>query len=541
MQHVLYSDPETVLRSVPLCGTNGLTVDGEDHLIIASIGTQSVLVMDTDTGQIIRKFSAPLITAPDDVAIGKDGSIYFTDVPTGNIGRISPKGQVSVVENLGQWINALRVSPKGDKLYVSHCIGADKLTEVDLTGKAKPKVLAEGIGWPNSMAFGPDGYLYTPLNRGNQILRWNTDTGEHEVAVPTRSIPSSVKFDSKGRMLVTEFLLGRLVRYDLGIGERTVISDQLPTGLDNVAVDSKDRMFVSSNHNGGIVEVYEDGRLRELSPPGLLTPSSVAILATPQGDRLIVSDFYNIRFYDTESLRLERTIHTGFYPFVKDDKELGESTNLAFPIAVASAGNTLVIASWQNNTVQVFDLVENCVVRTVECHVPIYAIKFGDDLIVSEYKNQGVVSISPEGKKRILVGGIAIPTGLAVREGNLWAADWSEGQILKVISNGEVLAKPTVVVTGLSQPEGIAVTPNGDLLVVETGIGRLLKVNLVSAESVILADNLKIKMGVKTNSSEPPKRHFSGVAIGSDGSIYVSCDEGREVVRLRGKAQSSNP
>lgn len=538
MQHVFYSEPEPVLCSVPLYGTNGLTVDKEDHLIIASIGMKSVLVMDTDTGKIIRKFTDPLITAPDDVAIGKDGSIYFTDVPTGNVGRISPDGQISVAEKLDPWINALRLSPKGDKLFVSHCIGADRLTEVDLTGKAKPRVLDKDIGWPNSMAFGPDGCLYTPLNRGNQILRWNTDTGKHEVAIPTQSIPSSVKFDSKGRMLVTEFLLGRLVRYDLSTGESTVISDQLPTGLDNVAVDSKDRMFVSSNHNGGIVEVFEDGRLRELSPPGLLTPSSVAVLSTPQGERLVVSDFYNIRFFETESFRLERTIHTGFYPSVKDDKNLGESMNLAFPITVACSENSLIISSWKNNTVQLFDLVKNAVVRTVECRIPIYAIKFGEELIVSEFETKSVVSISPEGRRSVLVEGIVNPSGLAAHEDNLWAADQSEGQILMIISNGDVLTEPRVVVTGLSQPEGIAATPNGDLLVVERGAGRLLEIDSDIGKFTVLADNLK--MSVKMESGKSPKNYFSGVAIGSDGSIYVSCNENREVVRLRGNVQFEN-
>ena len=65
----------TVLRSVPLHGTNGLTVDHQDHLIIASIGTKAVVVMDTETGEVIRTFRDPLIIAPDDVAMGADGSI----------------------------------------------------------------------------------------------------------------------------------------------------------------------------------------------------------------------------------------------------------------------------------------------------------------------------------------------------------------------------------------------------------------------------------------------------------------------------------
>ena len=433
---------------------------------------------------------------------------------------------------LEPWVNALRISPKGDKLFVSHCIGADMLTEVDLTGRAAPKLLAKDLGWPNSMSFGPDGHLYFPLNRKNQIVRWNIDTGEHDAIVTTRSIPSSVKFDPQGRMLVTEFLLGRLTRYDLRSGEATVMSDRLPTGLDNVAVDSRGRMFVSSNHNGGIVEVSEDGGLRELSPPGLLTPSSVAILQTPIGDRLVVSDFYNMRFFDTDSFQPERTIHTGFYPWAKDEAALGESKNLALPIAVAAAGDRLVVASWQSNTVQVFDLEKNQVVRTIDGHVPVCAIMFGDNVVVSEFETQSVVSIFPDGQRHVLMNGIAVPSGLASQEGNLWVADWSRGRILKLIANHQVLVTPSVVADGLSKPEGITVTKDGRLLlVVESGSGRLRRIDLNTGESAILAENLRI--GIASAPGKPPVNYFSGVTIGTDDSIYVSCDEGREVVRLR--------
>jgi sugar lactone lactonase YvrE len=151
-------------------------------------------------------------------------------------------------------------------LYIGHCIGADRLTEIDLQTRTT-RVVAEQVGWPNSMSFGPDGRWYSPLNMRGEVVRWNLSTGEREVVLRVPTPPSSVKFDSQGRMLVTEFITGRLTRYDPNTGEKTIIADALTTGLDNVAIDSKGRMFIASNHNGGIMEVYEDGRTRELSLP----------------------------------------------------------------------------------------------------------------------------------------------------------------------------------------------------------------------------------------------------------------------------------
>ena len=526
------TDVETILRSVPIPQSNGVTFDSQDHMIIASVAIPAILVMDTRTGKIIREFKGPLITSPDDVTVGKDGSIYFTDVHTGNIGRISTEGEVSVIENIGPWVNSIRLSPAGDQLFVGHCIGADRLTVIDLTGKTKPRVIAEGIGWPNSMSFGPDGRLYTPLNMKRQVVRWNTDTGESEVVVNLEGIPSSVKFDSKGRMLISEFLKGRVSRFDLATKELTVLSDKLGTGLDNVGVDSTDRIFGASNNYGGINEILADGSLRELSPLGLLTPSGLTVMQGSSGEQLALADYANVHFYDIESMKEVRTLSTGFYPHVKDDKELGEAMNFVLPFTVAVDDAKLIATSYISNAVSVFDLQQNRVTRNIEGNTPINAIGFGGDIVVAELKTESVVSIAPNGERRTLASGISVPSGLAARQKDLWAADWSKGQILKVVSDGKVLERPSVLVEGLAQPEGMAVAPDGSILVVESGAGRLLKVDPSNGKAAVLTD--KLTTGLKGPSTVPPTNYFSAVAVGADGSIYVSCDAGREVVRLKG-------
>ena len=87
------------------------------------------------------------------------------------------------------------------------------------------------------------------------------------------------------------------------------------------------------------------------------------------------------------------------------------------------------------------------------------------------------------------------------------------------------------MVKGLDRPEGIAIAKDGSLLAVESEIGRLVKIKPGSGEKIVLAENLKT--GEKPGFKAPPSYYFSGVAVGSDGSIYVSCDKGREVVRVK--------
>jgi sugar lactone lactonase YvrE len=523
---------ETVLRSVPLPILAGLTVDSDDNLVIASFGLRAVLVMDTSTGKIIRKITDPLITGPDDVAMGKDGSIYFTDVQTGVVGQIFTDGKIEIAVKLDPWVNGVRLSPSGDQLFVSHCIGLDRLTVIDLTGKAKPRVLAEGVGFPNSMAWGPDGCLYTPLNMKHNVVRWNTETGETEEVVNLGSMASGVKFDPQGRMLISIFK-GEVWRYDLNTKKMEVLATNLNAGLDNVAVDSKGRIFASNQH-GGIIEIFEDGSVKELSPQGLLIPSGLAVMQGFSGEQLLIADVNTLHFYDTKSMKpVRKSVNSGFYPWAKDYKGFGESSvNMVFPYTVSVDGNSLIISSWLSDAISVFDVQQGRVTRNIDGNIPLNAIAFEGNIIVSEMKTQSVVSISPNGERKTLASGIAVPSGLVAKGKDLWAADWSNGQIVKVVSNGEVLAQPTVVATGLSQPEGMAIAPDGSILVVESGAGRLLSVNPTSGNSTVLAENLKT--GTKAGTSEAPTKYFSAVAVGADGSIYVSCDEGMEIVRMKG-------
>lgn len=567
---------ETVVRSTALFGTNGLAIDRDDHLVIACINPKAVVVMDTNTGKILKKFTHPtLITGPDDVSIAKDGSIYYTDIFSGNIGKISPAGDVRLVVNLGPWVNSIRLSPDETKLYVGHCIGDDRMTEIDLRSGAA-RILAEKVGWPNSSSFGPDGRYYSPLNMRGEVIRWNLQTGGREVVFKVPSPPSSVKFDAKGRMLVTEFITGTIWRYDPKTGEKKMIAKNLTVGLDNIAIDSKGRMFIASNHNGGIMEVFEDGRTRELSPPGLLIPSGVAVMHSSAGEELVVADYWNVRFFDTGSFRQTRHIPSGFYPWVKFTgqpefeqiaREKRYLLNVGLPITVwpAPDGSTLLISSWPSNCVNVYDLNKKRVTRIIDGNRPVFAMQFGGDLVVSELETHSVVSISPDGKRKILAAGLEFlkgsgregkksrmpawlsrlilnvvttfsdgmvyPSGLAAKGNNLYAADWFKGEVLQIIANGEIPARPKTVAKGLERPEGMAFAKDGSLLVIESAAGRLLKINPANGEKTVLAEGLAT--GEQPGFEAAPSYVFSGVAVGSDGSIYVSCDKGRAVVRVK--------
>ena len=62
-------------------GANGVFFDKNDQLHVASVTGRQIGVVDTKTGEIIKKYSpAEGVDGPDDLTIGPDGSIYHTNL-----------------------------------------------------------------------------------------------------------------------------------------------------------------------------------------------------------------------------------------------------------------------------------------------------------------------------------------------------------------------------------------------------------------------------------------------------------------------------
>lgn len=90
--------------------------------------------------------------------------------------------------------------------------------------------------------------------------------------------------------------------------------------------------------------------------------------------------------------------------------------------------------------------------------------------------------------------------------------------VLQIVDNGSIL------------PEGLAVGPDGNLLVVESGTGRLLSIDLAIGDVSTMARDLDI--GVKAIPGTPPTYIFNDVAVSSSGVIYVTGDVSNVLYRI---------
>ena len=169
---------KVLVRGAPISMTNGIVFDSNDRLYIASLVGREIVVMDQKTGKIIDWLNNELgVESPDDVAFGPDGSLYWTSLLTGTVGRISPDG-VKTEQFVGPGANAITFSDDG-RLFVALDFLGDALYELDPSLSNPIHLVAENFGFLNAMDFGPDGYLYGPIWTQGKVVRINVDTHNH--------------------------------------------------------------------------------------------------------------------------------------------------------------------------------------------------------------------------------------------------------------------------------------------------------------------------------------------------------------------------
>ena len=188
---------------------------------------------------------------------------------------------------------------------------------------------------------------------------------------------------------------------------------------------------------------------------------------------------------------------------------------------VSSDGNNLVVSSWFSSAVQVWDPQTNQVLENYAMAVPLDAIRFKNDILVSDIGLGGVVRASdlsvvlPMDNTNVFV-----PSGLATDGETVWVADWATGLIWQIGFEGTTPMPPMVVASGLSNPEGLDIDEDGTLVVVETGLSQLSRIDLTTGDVTMIVDGLELSG--PSLEGFPPTWFFDGVAIGQSGDIYVS-------------------
>lgn len=209
-------------------GTNGLTIDAQDRLVMCDHGNRRVVRLDECTFTkvtIAHQFGGRRLNSPNDLVFRRDGSLFFTDPsfglhgvdrdaareqPCNGVYRVSPTGELRRVIADLSIPNGLAFSPDERLLYVANCdAGAPRWMAypLDHDGEvglgrvlfdAAALVAAGRRGLPDGLKVDEKGNLYCAGPGGVLVL---TPAGEHLGTIVTGEITSNCAFGEDGRTL----------------------------------------------------------------------------------------------------------------------------------------------------------------------------------------------------------------------------------------------------------------------------------------------------------------------------------------------------
>ena len=519
---VIASDVKIIATGSSLHSANGFTFDGNDRLYVASGPGSQLVVMDKQ-GKVLDRFeNADGVQGPDDVAVAPDGTVYWTEVFSGVVKKLTPGGAIVPVAQLPPGANGITIAPDG-RIYVNTTILSDTLWEVYPDGSA-PRLIAENLGFPNAMDVGPDGFIYVPSWIVHKtVLKVNPDTGDTTTAAMGFQSPLSVRFDPAGRMHVLDQIAHEIVRVNLVTGAKTLVAE-IPPNADNFNFDSRGHLYVSSAEDGAIRRLMNSGKLKEINPAGMILPGGLAAREGPDGkDELFVGDMFTLRKFEVagNKARPQDVEHIKFMD--------PASMITVQSVSNAANGSDLILTTWFfGGGVQIWDPTTHTAVATYrDLAFPLNAIAFDGDIAVAELATGKVIRLSD---RSTLGSGFAVPTGLAAIGEDLYVADFATGVVSKIVDDGTPLPSPVTIATGLSAPEGLTVDTDGGLLAAETGIGRVSKINVATGTVTTVASNLAFGNNPAISFVGPPTSptwlSLTTVAVSpTSDDLYVAGDD----------------
>ena len=162
-------------------GANGNRFDAQGRLYTCESHSRRVTRTDKKgkLEVVAERYEGKRLNAPNDIAVRKDGDVYFTDPAFGNqqdtreldffgVYHISRKGELEAIAKPKGRPNGIALSPDGRRLYVGNSDERNvRVYDLDKNGAAlNERTLISGIeGVPDGICVDEKGDLYVAANR----------------------------------------------------------------------------------------------------------------------------------------------------------------------------------------------------------------------------------------------------------------------------------------------------------------------------------------------------------------------------------------
>jgi len=510
-----FSAPEAVVAPSSFSGVHGLAVDAKGRLLAGSVLGNSIWEVDRQTGATKILIGGPEGQA-DDIAIAPNGGMAWTSFLQGVIRyRENDGAAIRVLAKDLPGINSLAFDQKNGKLYASQVFLGDAMWEIDMAGKEPPRQIAKGMGGFNGFEVGPDGMIYGPLWFKGQVAKMNPADGAITVIADGFKVPAAVNLDGKGNLWVVDTRAGELLKVNLASGQKTMVR-KLSSAVDNLAIAPEGTIYVSNMADNG-VQAFDpaSGSLRQLTSGKLAVPGGIKL----DGKQLFVADVFGFREVDVKS------------GAVRDIFRM-QASELEYPFSVGLSKTQYALTSWFTGSVQIVDRATQKTVKMLHgLKAPMDAQFLPDGSLVYAEIATGTITLASGadfGERKVIASDLAGPVQLLVGQNNDLYVTEAAGNLTRInLADGS----KTIVADKLALPEGLAFTPWGSIVVAEAAARRLTEIDLASGARRTVAENLPI--GLEAGPGLPPPYVATGVAVDTDGTVYVSADRNNAVYKIR--------
>ena len=491
---------------------NGVAFGPDGRLFVASVAGESIFALDVATGTIETIVGPPAGEA-DDLVFSPDGDMIWTAFMEGIVRMKGTDGQIKQLASGLPGANSIAFTRDGKRLFVGQVFMGDGMWEIDLAGKAAPRLAASDTGGINACQFGPDGMIYGPSWDRGQVVRIHPETGETVILADGFKKPGAVRFDREDNLFVLDDMTGEIFALEEANGtwnKRLIV--QLPSATDNMVVGPNGFFYVSGMPDNAIYEVdTATGSSRVVVAGKLGFPRALAVSTGVDGDLLHIADTGAYRVVD---------------PRTKEVRDIARAvaTTLKFPASVSVHGTSVLLTAELFGAIEIFNLDGKMIREVSGLSMPAAAIECEDGtIIVTEPLSGRVLRLSGD-QKDVLAEGLQLPSGLAdAGDGSIYVAESASGRLLRI---GLKDRNVTVVAENLGTIRAIATTPDGSVAVLDINGGRVLL--LAPATGVVIL----VAQGIAVGRLQEPYARSGGLAVGSDGTLYIAADAENALYRI---------
>ena len=483
---------------------NGVAFGPDGRLFVASVAGESIFALDLVTGAIETIVDPPSGEA-DDLAFSPKGDMIWTAFLEGIVRMRSVDGQIKDLASGLPGVNSIAFTRDGNRLFVGQVFMGDGVWEIDLAGSGAPRLVASDTGGINACTFGPDGMIYGPSWDRGQVVRIHPETGETTILADGFKKPGAVRFDLEDHLFVLDDRTGEIFALDEADGKwnkRLIV--QLPSATDNMVIGPNGLFYVSGMPDNAIHEVDPNtGQSRIVVAGKLGFPRGIAVSKGLDGDLLHVADTGAYRIVDLRTKEVR-------------DVARAVATDLKFPASVSVHGTSVLLTAELFGAIEIFDLNGKMIREVSGLNMPAASIECEDGTIVVTEPLAGRVLRLSGDKKDVLAEGLQLPAGLAdAGDGTVYVSESASGRLLRISLKDRNV---TVVAEHLGTVRAIAMTPDGSVAMLDVDGGRLLL--LAPATRVVIL----VAQGFAVGRLRKPYARSGGVAVGSDGSMYIAAD-----------------